>query len=112
MLVAAVAAAGLRVVPVPGASSPVAAVSAAGDVLAQGFAFVGFLPTKGGDSRQALQTLAAERGCQVLFAAPHRIVALADALALALQQTVPALSPATSACAAAPIGRGSTSAAW
>ena len=86
VLVAAVAAAGHRVVPVPGASSPVAAVSAAGDVLAQGFAFVGFLPTKGADRQQALQALAADRGCQVLFEAPHRIVALADALALVLQQ--------------------------
>ena len=81
LLVAAVAAAGHRVLPIPGASSPVAALSAAGDVLAQGFAFVGFLPGKGQDRRGALQTAAAAPGCQVLFEAPHRIEALLTGLA-------------------------------
>lgn len=81
VLVAAVAAAGFRVLPIPGASSAVAALSAAGDVLAQGFAFVGFLPGKGQDRRGALAAAAAAPGCQVLFEAPHRIQALATGLA-------------------------------
>jgi 16S rRNA (cytidine1402-2'-O)-methyltransferase len=81
LLVAAVAAAGHRVMPIPGASSAVAALSAAGDTLAQGFAFIGFLPGKGGERRAALQGVAAAPGCQVLFEAPHRIEALCSALA-------------------------------
>ena len=80
VLVAAVAAAGYRVLPIPGASSAVTALSAAGDVLAQGFAFVGFLPGKGQDRRSALAAAAAAPGCQVLFEAPHRIEALAAGL--------------------------------
>ena len=81
VLVAAVVAAGYRVVPIPGASSAVAAVSAAGDVLAQGFAFIGFLPGKGADRRSALAAATVAPGCQVLFEAPHRIEALAAGLA-------------------------------
>ena len=81
VLVAAVVAAGYRVVPIPGASSAVAALSAAGDVLAQGFAFIGFLPGKGADRRSALAAAASAPGCQVLFEAPHRIEALAAGLA-------------------------------
>ena len=76
VLVDAVARAGHRVLPIPGASSAVAALSAAGDVLAQGFTLVGFLPGKGQGRRSALQTAAAAPGCQVLFEAPHRIEAL------------------------------------
>ena len=81
VLVAVVAAAGHRVLPIPGASSAVAALSAAGDTLAQGFAFIGFLPGKGGERRSALLAAAQAPGCQVLFEAPHRIVALAAGLA-------------------------------
>ena len=81
VLVAAVAGAGFRVMPIPGASSAVAALSAAGDTLAQGFAFVGFLPGKGQDRRSALAAAAAAPACQVLFEAPHRIEALAAGLA-------------------------------
>ena len=81
LLVAAVVAAGHRVVPVPGASALLAALCAAGDGLASGFQFHGFLPAKGGERREALAALAASPGCQVLFEAPHRIAALAEALA-------------------------------
>ena len=76
LLVDLVARAGHRVLPIPGASSAVAALSAAGDVLAQGFHFVGFLPGKGQDRRSALLAAATAPGCQVLFEAPHRIEAL------------------------------------
>lgn len=82
-LVAAVRAAGLRVVPLPGASSAAAAVSVAGDAAGTGFRFAGFLPTRAGERAQALQTLAADASTQVLFEAPHRIEALATALARA-----------------------------
>ena len=81
LLVAAVAAAGHRVLPIPGASSAVAALSAAGDARATGFAFVGFAPAKGAERRSWLLAAAATPGNQVLFEAPHRIEALAASLA-------------------------------
>lgn len=81
VLVAAVAERGLRVFPVPGASSAVVALSVAGDVQAKGFEFVGFLPTKTGERREALLALGSSARAQVLFEAPHRINALTDMLA-------------------------------
>jgi 16S rRNA (cytidine1402-2'-O)-methyltransferase len=81
VLVAAVAAAGLRVLPIPGASSAVAALSVAGDAQAQGFAFAGFLPTKAAERRSALQGLAGQAQSQVIFEAPHRIQALLASMA-------------------------------
>ena len=80
-LVAAVRQVGLRAVPIPGASSAVAAVSVAGDGRAQGFRFVGFLPAKGGERRAAVQAVAACADQQVLFEAPHRIESLLASLA-------------------------------
>jgi 16S rRNA (cytidine1402-2'-O)-methyltransferase len=80
-LVAAVAAAGYRVLPVPGASSAVTAISAAGDMQGHGFVFAGFLPAKGGERKAALLAALADPSTRVLFEAPHRIEALARALA-------------------------------
>ncbi len=84
-LVAAVQAAGYRCVPVAGVSSVVAALSVAGDALASAFAFVGFAPNKAAERRAWLAALAA-RGTEsiVLFEAPHRVAALAGALAEAM----------------------------
>jgi 16S rRNA (cytidine1402-2'-O)-methyltransferase len=88
VLVAEVAAAGYTVVPLPGASSALAALSAAGDAagatggaLGAGFSFIGFLPSKGAERGAALATLLADRRTQLLFEAPHRIQALLAALA-------------------------------
>ena len=81
VLVAAVAAAGLRVFPLPGPSSTVTALSVAGDTTAQGFEFAGFLPTKVTERRTVLQTLTGRPRSQVLFEAPHRIKAVIDLLA-------------------------------
>jgi len=80
-LVAAVAAAGLRVLPIPGASSAVTALSVAGDTAAEGFEFAGFLPTKVAERRTVLQRLCGSPRSQVLFEAPHRIEALIALLA-------------------------------
>lgn len=81
-LVAAVRAAGLTVVPLPGASSVTTALSAAGAVDEHGaFVFAGFLPAKAGERAAAVQALAAETRTVVLLEAPHRIEALAAALA-------------------------------
>ena len=85
-LVSAVHAAGHRCVPIAGVSSVVAALSVAGDAHWQsGFAFVGFAPTKAAERRSGLDALAARSGESiVLFEAPHRVAALADALAKAM----------------------------
>lgn len=81
-LVAAWAAAGGRVVPVPGASSVLAAVSAAG-IAGPRWSFEGFLPRTGRERRVRLEQLAADERGSVLFEAPGRLAAtlrdLADA---------------------------------
>lgn len=82
-LVAATHAAGHRVVPIPGASSALAALSVAGDGTGRGFSFIGFLPAKGAERDAELARVAAQPGTQVLFEAPHRIEVLASALATA-----------------------------
>ena len=80
-LVAAAQRAGYRVVPVPGASSALAALSAAGDAGSSGFAFVGFLAARGNERAQAVAALAQAPATQIVFEAPHRIESLATALA-------------------------------
>ena len=80
-LVAAARGAGYRVVPIPGASSALAAVSVAGDTQRSGFAIVGFLPARGAERAAALARCAQAPMAQVLFEAPHRIEALAAGLA-------------------------------
>ena len=84
-LVAQVRAQGLRVLPLPGASSVTALLSAAGAVQSgesdSGFVFAGFLSSKTGERAQALQALAAQSRAFVLLEAPHRMQALAQALA-------------------------------
>ena len=81
VLVQAVNQAGLRCIPIPGVSSPMTALSVAGDTLAQGFVFVGFLPSRGADRRIQLQATVADRRCAVLLEAPHRVLALLEDLA-------------------------------
>jgi 16S rRNA (cytidine1402-2'-O)-methyltransferase len=80
-LVALAREAGHRVLPLPGASSVVTALSAAGDATAQGFRFAGFLPSKGADREQALARAAVDLDAVVLFEAPHRIAEALQALA-------------------------------
>ncbi len=82
-LVAALQQENFRCIPLPGPSSVTTVLSAAG--LAQdqagGFVFSGFLPSKSGERDRAVQALAAETRAVVLLEAPHRIEALALALA-------------------------------
>ena len=79
-LVAAVRAAGLSVMPLPGASSVTTALSAAGISGDSGFVFAGFLPSKAGERDQAVLQLQAEGRAVVILEAPHRIEALAQAM--------------------------------
>jgi 16S rRNA (cytidine1402-2'-O)-methyltransferase len=81
-LVQAVRAAGFRVLPLPGASSVTTVLSASGMTGEHGFVFTGFLPSKSGERQQAVQALAQEARAVVLLEAPHRIEALAQALAV------------------------------
>jgi 16S rRNA (cytidine1402-2'-O)-methyltransferase len=88
-LAAAVREAGLRVLPLPGPSSITALLSAAGAQGGDGaFVFAGFLPAKAGERDAALALLAAEPRAVVLLEAPHRIEALARALAVLGERAV------------------------
>jgi 16S rRNA (cytidine1402-2'-O)-methyltransferase len=71
-LVAAWAAAGGTVVPVPGASSVLAAVAGSG-VAGPRWAFEGFLPRSGRERRERLASIAADERGAVLFEGPNRV---------------------------------------
>lgn len=73
LLVQAVRAAGLRVIPIPGASAAMAALSAAG-LHEPHFLFYGFLPNKSAARRTVLQSLTSHPYTLVFYEAPHRIV--------------------------------------
>ena len=72
-VVAAVREAGCKVVPLPGACAATTALSAAG-LLDEHFLFYGFLPTKGGQRRQALESLRDTQAALVFYEAPHRVL--------------------------------------
>lgn len=85
-LAAAVLGVGLRVMPLPGASSVITALSACGAVApsddASGFLFAGFLSSKAGLRQAAIAAFQSESRSVVLLEAPHRIEALAKDLGL------------------------------
>ncbi len=76
-LVAAVRAAGLKVVCIPGPSAVTTALVSSGLPTGR-FCFEGFLAPKPSARRQQLQALAAEPRTLVLFEAPHRLLALLE----------------------------------
>ncbi len=80
-LVAAARDAGHAVVPIPGPSSLLAALSVAGDTQARGFRFAGFLPARGAERQAEIGRCLDDADAQVLFEAPHRVASLADELA-------------------------------
>jgi 16S rRNA (cytidine1402-2'-O)-methyltransferase len=67
---------GIRVVPIPGPSATLAALSASG-LPTDSFTFVGFLPSRAARRREKLGTLREESHLLVFYEAPHR---LADTL--------------------------------
>jgi 16S rRNA (cytidine1402-2'-O)-methyltransferase len=85
-LVAAVRLERLSVVPLPGASSVTAALSVAGigdeGAHQSGFVFAGFLSSKATERATAVEALRGEARAVVMLEAPHRIEALASALAV------------------------------
>lgn len=72
--------AGLRVVPVPGASAPLAALVASG-LPNDAFLFAGFLPQKDKARRERLREFAATRATLLFFESPNRIGATLKAAA-------------------------------
>ena len=77
-LVRQVRAAGIRVVPVPGACALIAALSAAG-LPSDRFSFEGFLPAKTVGRQTRLQQVAEDSRTLIFYEAPHRILeCLAD----------------------------------
>ena len=82
-LVAAAVAAGIDVEPIPGASAPLAALTASGLRVGR-FRFVGFLPRSGRERREALARVVTDRDASVLFESPKRLpTTLRDLAALA-----------------------------
>lgn len=73
LVVQAVRQAGLAVVPIPGVSAVITALSAAG-IAQPGFYFEGFLPASGSQRRKRLEVLKALPTTLVFYEAPHRIV--------------------------------------
>lgn len=75
--------AGIKVVPIPGASAVVAALSASG-ISQNGFYFHGFLPASGAARRKVLEQLKAQAVTLVLYEAPHRIIECVEDIAKVL----------------------------
>jgi len=70
--------AGIKVVPVPGASAMIAALSVAG-LPSDRFVFEGFLPSKGTARKKRLEAMGAETRTLIFYEAPHRLLdTLAD----------------------------------
>jgi len=72
-LVQAAQQAGVRIVPIPGASALIAALSVSG-LPSDRFVFEGFLPAKSGPRRQLLQKISKETRTLIFYESPHRIV--------------------------------------
>ncbi len=64
---------GVKVVPIPGVSAVIAALSASG-IVQNGFLFYGFLPASGAARRKTLEALKAQMVTLVFYEAPHRII--------------------------------------
>ncbi len=81
-LVRAVADAGCRLVPVPGACAAIAALSIAG-LPSDRFAFEGFVAKRAAARRERLQRLATDERTLIFYEAPHRIAAFLQELSAA-----------------------------
>ena len=88
-LVRAAIAAGIRIVPIPGASALLAAVVASG-VAGARWNFEGFLPRSGADRRRAIGALAADLRASVIYEAGNRVAATLRDLAEAAGPDRPA----------------------
>jgi 16S rRNA (cytidine1402-2'-O)-methyltransferase len=71
-MVLAARAAGITIVPIPGASAVAAAMSVSGSTAPE-FTFLGFAPAKGEERNRWFDRLAAIKHTAIFFEAPHRI---------------------------------------
>ncbi len=71
-LVRSAAAAGHRIVPIPGPSAPMAALVVSG-LPTDAFLFLGYLPRRAADRRRLLADLIDEPATVLIFEAPHRL---------------------------------------
>jgi 16S rRNA (cytidine1402-2'-O)-methyltransferase len=79
-VVAAIHAANHRVIPIPGASAVIAAISASGEG-EDGFLFCGFLSAKAGERKRRLEELQSTDIALVFYESPHRILESVAAMA-------------------------------
>ena len=87
-IVAAVRAAGCKVIPLPGPCAATTALSGSG-LLDEHFMFYGFLPSKGGQRRQVLEDLRDYPCALVFYEAPHRVLeTVADLAAVLGERTL------------------------
>lgn len=71
---------GFDVIPIPGPSALIAALSVSG-LPTEKFTFMGFLPPKPAQRRKALEDISLEEGTLIFYEAPHRLIqALGDML--------------------------------
>jgi 16S rRNA (cytidine1402-2'-O)-methyltransferase len=75
--------AGLPVIPIPGASAVITALSAAG-IIASGFTFYGFLPATASQRKRVLEGLKTLDSTLVFYEAPHRVLDSITDLAVVL----------------------------
>ena len=64
---------GINIIPIPGASASLTALSISG-LSTQYFTFEGFLPVKGKERRERVERLAREEKTMILYEAPHRLL--------------------------------------
>ena len=79
LVVNAVRVAGFKVIPIPGASAVIAAISASGEG-EHGFTFAGFLPSGANDRKRVLEGWKSCSHALVFYETPHRIVDMVAAL--------------------------------
>ena len=73
-IVAACRREGIRVIPVPGPSAAIAALTASG-LPADSFFFAGFLPARSAERKRRLKEIAAVPATLIFYEAPHRLLA-------------------------------------
>lgn len=78
--------AGIKIVPIPGVSAVIAALSASG-ITNNSFNFIGFLPASGSQRRKVLESLKNQTSTLVFYEAPHRIIECVEDLTLVFGET-------------------------
>lgn len=78
-LIAAAAERGIPVVPVPGPSAVVTALTVSG-LATDRFSYLGFLPRRAGNRKKLLESVISEPGTLVVLEAPHRLKATLQAM--------------------------------